>query len=230
MKNEELIIVLEQLEEKAGEFDLLGSRQQKTIEAFRTLRHQFSDIEVPKRFQEVYDSLISKGKKLQQFYRVNADVKDVRAKTNYYLNYCNAAYGDFTGQVNNIQGFYRIFLLCSILFLALSPMFLTPIFPLLFVFPIFLAMRGIKQRSKTGFWIGMLIVPVSLMTSVMWIRNGIYVLGNYTQAVSQMAESSGMGMGVSTVLTVVCPILGSALFVLAIVLALQGKKVRKLFI
>ena len=142
----------------------------------------------------------------------------------------NAAYGDFTGQVKNIQPFYRLFLLSAILFMILSPQFLTPIFSIVFIIPIALAMKGVKQRVRSGYWLAMLIVPISIMTAVMWIQNGVYVLGNFSKAVMDTMQSSGMGEAAATSLTVACPILGSALLVLAILLLIQGYKVRKLFV
>jgi hypothetical protein len=230
MKNEDLIEVLDQLCEKMAETTLLGNSQHRLLSTVTELKAQFAVLEVPKQFAEVYRSLVAKGQKLLTYYRVDADSKELQSKTKYYVGYLNAAYGDFTGQVKNIQPFYRVFLLCSILFMVLSPMYLTPIFSIIFIIPIALAIKGIKLRSKTGYLLALLIAPVSIMTSVMWIRNGIYVLGNFQQAVARTMADSGMSEGVSTALTIGCPILGSILMVLAIVLILQGYKVRKLFV
>lgn len=230
MKNEELIEVLGELTQRMEESDPLGSGKARLVRTVHELQVDFASLDVPKRFDEVYRSLISKGRKLLTYYRVDADSKELQDKTKYYVGYLHAAYGDFTGQVKNIQPFYRLFLLCSILFMILSPMYLTPIFSIIFIIPIALAMKGVKQRIRSGYWLAMLIVPVSIMTAVMWVRNGVYVLGNFSQAVAQNMESSGMGQTFSTVLTVACPILGSVLMVLSILLLIQGYKVRKLFV
>lgn len=230
MKNEDLLEVLETLSQKMQETDLLGSSKQRLLKTVQELTVQFSMLDVPERFDEVYRSLINKGKKLATYYRIDADAKELQGKTRYYLGYLGAAYGDFTGQVKNIQPFYRVFLLCAILFMILSPQFLTPIFSIVFIVPIALAMKGIKQRVRSGFWLAMLLVPISIMTAVMWVRNGVYVLGNFSRAVAQTMEGSGMGETFSTVITVACPILGSVLMVLAVVLLIQGYHVRKLFV
>lgn len=230
MKNEDLIEVLNELSEKMEETTLLGGAKRRLLQTVTELKSQFMGLDVPKPFEEVYRSLVAKGRKLLTYYRVDADSKDLQNKTKYYVGYLNAAYGDFTGQVKNIQPFYRIFLLCSILFMVLSPMYLTPIFSIIFIIPIALAVKGVKARSRTGYLLALLIAPVSIMTSVMWIQNGIYVLGNYQAAVAQTMTDSGLSQGFATALTIGCPILGSVLMVLAVVLVFQGYKVRKLFI
>lgn len=231
MQNPDLIDVLHTLEENITECELFGTRQQKYLASVREMRHSFEDLIIAKKFKEVYDSLVAKGNKLNSLFSASADAKDLSNKLNYYLNYLNAAYGDFTGQTQNITVFYRMFLLCSILFLALSPMFLTPIFSIIFIIPIVLAMKGVKQRVKNGYWLAMLVAPISFMTSIMWIRHGIYIVsGNFSSAVSAIMTSAACGETLATVLTIVCPILGSALFVLAVLLLIQGNKVKKLFV
>lgn len=230
MQNTDLVEVLQQLEEELTECELLGSRQQKYIATAKHLRHQFEDLMVAKKFQKVYDSLVTKGRQLITCFRIDADAKELNRKVGYYLNYVTAAYGDFAGQTHRLIIFYRIFLLCSILFLLLSPMFLTPIFPIIFIIPIILAMKGIKQRVKSGLWLGLLIAPVSFMTSIMWMRYGLQVLGDFSGAVSAMMASAACGEGLATTLTIACPILGSVLFVLAVMLLIHGNRVKGLFI
>ena len=230
METTDLIQVLQELQIKISECDSLGSYQARFLTSVSQIKRQYEEIDVAEKFREVYESLVAKGKKMIKCFTVSADPKDLRGKLNYYCNYLLAAYGDFTGQTYRITTFYRTFLLCSILFLALSPMFLTPIFPIIFIIPIILAMKGIKQRSKSAWWLSMLIVPVSLMTSILWVRQGIYVIGNLQAAVSAMMASSGMSSSVCTVFTIACPILGTVLLVLAGVLLYRGNQVKNLFV
>lgn len=230
MKNQDLLEVLDALCQKMEETELLGGKRERLLRSVREMMVLYAGLEVPKRFDEVYQSLVAKGRKLVSNYRIDADSKQLTGQTRYYIGYLGAAYGDFTGQTKRIQPFYRLFLLCSILFLILSPMYLTPIFSIIFLVPIALAVKGVKQRLRSGYWMAMLIVPVSIMTAVMWVRNGVYVLGHFSQAVAQTMESSGMSEAVSTALTVACPVLGSVLLVLALALLIQGYHVRKLFV
>lgn len=230
MENKDLIEVLENLENNILSCDLLGGKSQKFLMTIAQIKVQFKTVMVAIKFKDVYDSLVSKGKKLCQEFKVNANPKELSGKISYYLGYVSAAHGDFTGQTYKLGIFYRIFLVCSILFLALSPQFLTAIFPIIFIIPIILAMKGIKQRSKNGWWLAMLIVPASLMASILWIRNGISVLGNFSGAVTMMMESAAIGHGLASALTIICPILGSGLFVMAIVLLTYGNKVKGLFV
>lgn len=230
MKNEDLIEVLDALLEQMNTYDLLGNAKNRLAGTVSELRAAFQSVTVEKRYAEVYRSLIGKGKKLLTLYKVDADPKEVQGKTRYYVGYLNAAYGDFTGQVRRIQPFYRLFLLCSILFLALSPMLLGPLFSLIFLIPIALAMKGIKQRSRNGYLLGMLIVPASLMTSVLWIRIGIQTLTGFNGMLEMTMKSSGLARTPASILTVGAPLGGVVLFILAAVFLWKGYQVRKLFV
>lgn len=230
MENIDLIEVLQEIENKIAECEILGDKKQKYISELAPIKAQLKTVIVKDKYAEVYRSLVNKGKQLSSLIKVNADPKELNGKIRYYINYLGAAYGDFTGQTFKVTKFYRLFMVCSILFLVLSPLFLTPIFAIIFIIPIVMAMKGIKQRVRTGYWLGMLIVPASLMTGIMWIRYGISVIQNYDMALKQMISSSGLGQQIATIFTTVFPILGAVLTVLAIVLLVFGNKVKNLFI
>lgn len=230
MNNLDLIEVLEEIEDKIAKCDILGDKRQRFISTLAPIKAQLKTVEIDGKYNEVYSSLVAKGKQLSGLIKINANPKELSDKINYYINYLGAAYGDFTGQSYKVTKFYRLFLLCSILFLVLSPQFLTPIFSIIFIIPIFMAMKGIKQRVRTGFWLGMLIVPASLMTGIMWIRYALFVLKDFNGAVMQIMSTFGLGEQVSIVLTTVFPVLGIVLTILAVILFIYGNKVKSLFI
>lgn len=230
MENIELIEVLEEIENKIMQCDALGDKRQKFIYSLTPIKIQLKTVIVEDKYKQVYTSLVKKGKQLSSLIKVNANPKELSAKINYYIGYLSAAYGDFTNQTYKITIFYRIFLLCSILFLILSPQFLTPIFSIIFIIPIFMAMKGVKQRVKTGFYLALLIVPASLMTGIMWVRYALFAFSNFELATNQIVKTIGLGYDVAKVLTIVFPILGIVLTIVALYLLYYSNKVKGLFI
>lgn len=230
MENNELIQVLEQIENKIIECQPLADKRDKFINTLTPIKSKLKAVKIEDKYQDIYKSLVKKGQELEKLIKVTANPKELSGKINYYINYLTAAYGDFTGQTYKITKFYRVFLLCSILFLILSPQFLTPIFSIIFIIPIFMAMKGIKQRVKTGFLLSMLLVPASLMTGVMWIRYGIFVLQNFDIAVSQIVNTYSINLQLAQGITVIFPILGVLITIIAVYLFMVGQRVKTLFV
>ena len=77
-------------------------------------------------------------------------------------------------------------LLCA-LFLMLSSQFTGPILPLLFILPIIMGSIGMKRRRKSGYLIGMAIIPLAFAISVLWIR---YSIGVFADRINQLAKIS----------------------------------------
>lgn len=79
------------------------------------------------------------------------------------------------------------FTILSALFLILSSQFTGFLLPLLFVLPIYMGLIGIKQRRKSGFLIGMAVVPIAFAIAILWIR---YSIGVFTGGISEIAKIS----------------------------------------
>ena len=140
-----------EIQDKIEEFPTLGDKKQKLLSELEAIKKDMSAVEVPVMYGEVYFSLVAKGKALLEEFTLRTDAKLLLEKIRYYIGYLYAAQADFTGNSKQVNTYYRIFLITSFLFVMLSPMMLTPIFTLLFIFPIFAGMKGVKRRSKNGF-------------------------------------------------------------------------------
>lgn len=79
------------------------------------------------------------------------------------------------------------FTILSALFLILSSQFTGFVLPLLFVLPIYMGLIGIKQRRKSGFMIGLAIVPIAFSISILWIR---YSIGVFAGGINEIAKIS----------------------------------------
>ncbi|EOD00569.1 hypothetical protein [Caldisalinibacter kiritimatiensis] len=231
MNTTELISILEEITSKVQKTKLLTQKKKDSyFKELQSLKEEYKTIEITEELNKVYKSLVKKGKELQKEFKAKANPKELNGKIAYYIKYLKAAKGDFTGITNYINKYFRIYLFTSILFLALSPQYFGFILPAIFFVPIFLGIRGLKNRSQTGFLLSLAVIPVALMTSFVWIRYGIYAISNYQKAVADTISSSGVSPILAKMLVIVPPILSVILTVLAIVQAYRAYKTKDLFV
>lgn len=231
MNTTEIIKVLEQLLTKIEKTNLVNDKKkEKYLQNVKSLINEYKDIEVSDNLENVYTSLVKKGKELLKEFRVNADSKELNGKLNYYIRYLKAAKADFAGDTDYINKYFRVYLFTSVLFLALSPQYFGFVLPAVFFIPIFLGVRGIKNRSLTGFNLSLTVIPVSIMTSFIWIRYGFFVLLNYKEAVNQTLNYTGLSPALATLLTVVPPILAVILLILVFIQSYRAIKAKDLFV
>ncbi|WP_069649049.1 hypothetical protein [Caloranaerobacter ferrireducens] len=231
MNTIEIIKVLEQLSTKIEKTNLINEKKkEKYLQNVKSLINEYKDIEVSDNLENVYTSLVKKGKELLKEFRVNADSKELNGKLSYYIRYLKAAKADFTGDTDYINKYFRVYLFTSVLFLALSPQYFGFVLPAVFFIPIFLGVRGIKNRSLTGFNLSLTVIPVSIMTSFIWIRYGFFVLLNYKEAVNQTLNYTGLSPTLATLLTVVPPVLAVILLILVFIQSYRAIKAKDLFV
>lgn len=196
------------------------------------VKKSFSNVNVTEDVNHIYEALCAKGNKIMEEIKQNKqDPKGNLVKAKMYLRYLKAADGDFKGEsVGLIQKYFRYYMGTSILFLALSPQYFGFILPALLFVPIFLGIRGIKARSHTGLLLSLSVIPVGLMTSIIWTQYGFSILNNIDGAAAALAQSNGLSGTVAMLLTVVPPMLGVLLFPCAVMTAYYGYKSKDYFI
>lgn len=204
----------------------------KMILDAKDLKKSFSEIEITENVNHIYEALCQKGNKtIEEVKQNKQDPKGNLNKAKVYLRYLKAANGDFKGISTKAIGLYfRYYMACAILFLALSPQYFGFVLPAVMFVPIFLGVKGIKNRSYTGWLMSMSVIPVSLMTSIIWIQFGSSVMGNPEAVAAKLMETNGLSAAVAMGLTVVPPMLGVILFPCAIMMAYTGYKSRDYYI
>lgn len=73
------------------------------------------------------------------------------------------------------------FTILAILFIVLSTLILGPIFTLIFIIPIYISLNGIKKKRKSGFYVALGMIPLSLGVASIWIRNDIAIYRNFSK-------------------------------------------------
>lgn len=206
-------------------------KKEKIIKSLKDVHIKYEDLEVPEELKQQYNQLNSKGIELVKELR-NSKIdnkNEIENNIETYIRYLKASVFDFEGRNNYLRKYITSFLFSSILFLALSPQFYGFILPVLFFLPIYLGLKGVKQRSMTGFYMTMSVVPVAFMTATTWIRYGISVSKDYTQAVTSIVES-GVSQNLAQNLVWIGPLLGVLLLLFSIAQLYRGIKSKDLFI
>lgn len=208
------------------------SKVTKLISETKVIKKSFNELEITENVNHIYDALCQKGNKTIETIKQNKqDPKGNLQKAQVYTRYLKAANGDFKGTSTKAIGMYfKFYMACAILFLALSPQYFGFILPAVMFVPIFLGVKGIKNRSYTGWMMSMSVLPVSFMTSFIWVQFGFSIMGNPEAVAAKLMETNGLSAAVAMGLTVVPPMLGVILFPCAVMMAYTGYKSKDYYI
>jgi hypothetical protein len=132
---------------------------------------------------------------------------------------------DETMAMRKITLYFTI--LCA-LFLMLSSQFTGFIMPLLFVFPIFMGLIGIKRRRKSGYLIGMAIIPLAFAISILWIRYSISVFSDRT-ILAKMSTDYSISVTSAGVITTTFFLLSILMISLSVIVFVKLRKNKELF-
>lgn len=204
-------------------------KKYKYIKNLEELYKLYKEIEIDETFKIQYDQMNIKGKELIKELKSNKDKNKIESGIEIYIRYLRASLCDYQGKTINLRKYITSFLFSSILFLALTPQFFGFFLPILFFIPIYIGLKCVKQRSMTGFYMTMSVIPVSFMTGVTWIRYGLNVKQDYTGAL-EIIVNSGISHKLAQILVVVGPILGCILLAFASMQLYRGIKSKDLFI
>jgi hypothetical protein len=216
----DLLLVLEDIKKKVDKF-YDGKKKEKFNTQIEEIAKEYSNIEIPERHMDTYESLIKKGKELLK----ESNMKDEK-KISYYLRYCAAAEFDFKGNVQPLNLIMKAFLLTCVLFMVLAPQYFGPILPLIFVVPIFMALRGMKKRVLNGLMIGVSVVPMGILVSTVWIKNAF----SFNTIVNNMAAQYPFSVQMTQNLAIAFILMSAVLLGSSITLLYSAIKYRKMFI
>ncbi|MGL4912427.1 MAG: hypothetical protein ACRC3Y_08345 [Romboutsia sp.] len=225
-----VISTIKQLKNEIGKAkNLKDKKKEKYILELDKLNTRYSGIDVPESLKTQYNKLNSKGIELVKEIKTIKDKNKLETSVEVYIRYLKASLCDFEGKTIYLRKYITSFLFSAMLFLALSPQFYGFILPILFFLPIYLGLKGVKNRSISGFYMTMSLVPVALMTSFTWIRYGLNAKLDYTGAVKAIVDS-GVAQGLAEKLVYIGPIFGCVLMIFACLQLYRGYKSRDLFI
>lgn len=204
-------------------------KKDKYISKLEELHKLYINIEIDEKFKIQYNRMNAKGKEVIKELKSTKEKNKIESVIEVYTRYLTASLCDFQGKTINLRKYITSFLFCAMLFLALTPQFFGFFLPILFFIPIYIGLKGVKQRTMTGFYMTMSVVPVAFMTAVTWIRYGINVKQDYVASLKMIVDS-GISQNLAEILIVTGPVLGCVLFIFASIQLYQGIKTKDLFI
>lgn len=205
------------------------NKNSKYIKNLKDICKEYECVNIDESFKKQYNQLNVKGVELLKEIKISKDSYKLETSIEIYIRYLKASLCDFEGKTIYLRRYITSFLFSAILFLALSPQFYGFILPILFFIPIYIGLKGVKNRSISGFYLTMSVVPVAFMTSFTWIRYGINVKSDYVGAVKVIVES-GVAQQLAEKLVYIGPIFGCILLIFACLQLYRGYKSRNLFI
>ena len=204
-------------------------KKDKYISKLEELHKLYINIEIDEKFKIQYNRMNAKGKEVIKELKSTKEKNKIESVIEVYTRYLTASLCDFQGKTINLRKYITSFLFCAMLFLALTPQFFGFFLPILFFIPIYIGVKGVKQRTMTGFYMTMSVIPVAFMTAVTWIRYGINVKQDYVASLKMIVDS-GISQNLAEILIVTGPVLGCVLFIFASIQLYQGIKTKDLFI
>ena len=204
-------------------------KKDKYISKLEELHKLYINIEIDEKFKIQYNRMNAKGKEVIKELKSTKEKNKIESVIEVYTRYLTASLCDFQGKTINLRKYITSFLFCAMLFLALTPQFFGFFLPILFFIPIYMGLKGVKQRTMTGFYMTMSVIPVAFMTAVTWIRYGINVKQDYVASLKMIVDS-GISQNLAEILIVTGPVLGCVLFIFASIQLYQGIKTKDLFI
>lgn len=204
-------------------------KKDKYISKLEELHKLYINIEIDEKFKIQYNRMNAKGKEVIKELKSTKEKNKIESVIEVYTRYLTASLCDFQGKTINLRKYITSFLFCAMLFLSLTPQFFGFFLPILFFIPIYIGLKGVKQRTMTGFYMTMSVIPVAFMTAVTWIRYGINVKQDYVASLKMIVDS-GISQNLAEILIVTGPVLGCVLFIFASIQLYQGIKTKDLFI
>ena len=204
-------------------------KKDKYISKLEELHKLYINIEIDEKFKIQYNRMNAKGKEVIKELKSTKEKNKIESVIEVYTRYLTASLCDFQGKTINLRKYITSFLFCAMLFLALTPQFFGFFLPILFFIPIYIGLKGVRQRTMTGFYMTMSVIPVAFMTAVTWIRYGINVKQDYVASLKMIVDS-GISQNLAEILIVTGPVLGCVLFIFASIQLYQGIKTKDLFI
>ena len=204
-------------------------KKDKYISKLEELHKLYINIEIDEKFKIQYNRMNAKEKEVIKELKSTKEKNKIESVIEVYTRYLTASLCDFQGKTINLRKYITSFLFCAMLFLALTPQFFGFFLPILFFIPIYIGLKGVKQRTMTGFYMTMSVIPVAFMTAVTWIRYGINVKQDYVASLKMIVDS-GISQNLAEILIVTGPVLGCVLFIFASIQLYQGIKTKDLFI
>ncbi len=219
-----LLKLLDDLELRIKKEILVPGDRDLALKALNRLRAKFVDLGSLDEAAPAYVGLCSRLEKLLEVSPLS------KAAVQGGLDYAAASWYDLSGRLGPYRRYVYAFFGASISFFALAPQFFPPVLPILFVVPVFLAIRGLKRRSRQGFSLSMLVYPVSLLAASAAARAYVPALGDWNSFIASQANAYRASQGLAAGISVASIVLTVVSFASALYGSIAGFRHRDMFV
>lgn len=220
-----LVVLLEDVKRKIDKSSINENKKEKYKSELEFLILKYRQLGVPDNHRETYESLLKKGRELMKDANINN--KD---KVEYYLRYCNAALYDFNENLKPLNRIVLSYMLTCILFFALSPQYFSYILPLIMIIPIYLGLKGVRNRSFNGLLYALLCIPMALLTSVAWLWNAFLASKNFGAYIEALSKQFNKTPETARNLIIIFVAMSFILLISSLYTLIMGIKYRKMFV
>lgn len=156
--------------------------REKYLKKLDELSSLYSNIEVPESSMVTFENLLETGYSL-----LEDDTYLIPKKIEGFLALAYRDYYEFKGTIKSINLKLGVsYVITCALFLLLSSQMFPRIVPLLFIVPMFIGIRGISQRSFTGFTVGTSVIEMALLSSVIALITVFSALRKYDEFIKSL--------------------------------------------
>ncbi|QCX33717.1 hypothetical protein FDN13_08390 [Caloramator sp. E03] len=220
-----LVVLLEDIKRKIDKSAINENKKEKYKKELENLIFKYRQLGVPNNHKETYESLLKKGRELMK----DANIND-KGKIEYYLRYCNAALYDFNENLKPLNRIVLSYMLTCILFFALSPQYFSYILPLIMIIPIYLGLKGVRNRSFNGLLYALSCIPMALLTSVAWLWNAFLASKNFGAYIEALSKQFNKSPETARNLIIIFVAMSFILLASSLYTLIMGIKYRKMFV
>ena len=203
-----------------------GKKFEKYTDQISRLTVKYSNIEILERHQVVYDSLCKRGVELSK----PGNLRDEN-KLKYFLRYCEAAVYDLSDDMQPLTWIMRTFMVTTMFFYLITPIYFDYVLPLIMVVPVFLGLRGMKKRSLNGLITGCSVIPLAIMVAVVHFKSILATFNTgYDKYVADLSSAYGFSLELTQGLLTTMNILAFIMLVAGIATAYLGIRHNKMFL
>ncbi|SEF78738.1 hypothetical protein SAMN05660865_01008 [Caloramator fervidus] len=196
----------------------------KYIYDIERIKSIYKGLEIKKDKKIILDSIIKNGREL-----LKEDV-DFKNKLEVFIRYCYAAIYDFEDNLKPLKNITLSFTISCMLFMILSPQYLSYMLPLLMIIPIFLGLRGMKKRSLNGLILGLSVMPMTVLNSTIILKNAYLVRNNLDDFLMDIAKVYGKSLQAVKFIFTGSLVLGIIMLVTSTYTIYLAYKHRKMFV
>ncbi|NPV88914.1 hypothetical protein HPY42_05360 [Coprothermobacteraceae bacterium] len=155
--------------------------KEKVLQGLQEMSRAYDGLSIPKGYEKQEKAIVEfiekRCKEAQAGFQSDKEEKEFWEKMQVLNRYLKASILDFTDKSKSLRYLHLSFIASSVIFYATWPLMVNNfVVPLLFFLPTFLAVMGLKNRSRSALPLMVLAFAIQLLNGAMWTRYAMTVV------------------------------------------------------